>query len=156
MPNPSGHKSVMVPSQVAGLCAAHERYGSLPLTEVMAPAITLAEEGVPVDRTMMKYIVDSAALLRRFPATAAVFLKDGLSLRAGSAPWNPGDILVRKDLAQTLRRIASGGPRRVLSRRNRPGHRRRHGRQRRPANTGGLANYGSYIYPAPAVHLSRV
>lgn len=144
-----GHESVMVPSQVAGLCAAHERYGSLPLTEVMAPAITLAEEGVPVDRTMMKYIVDSAALLRRFPATAAVFLKDGLSPRAGSAPWNPGDILVRRDLAQTLRRIASEGP--VVFYR---GEIARAIAADMAANGGlitleDLANYGSYIYPAP-------
>ena len=105
-----GYRSVMVPSQVAGLCAAHERYGSLPLSEVMGPAITLAEEGVPVDRTMLKYIVDSAALLSRYPSTAAVFLKDGMPIQAGENPWNLGDILVRKELAQTLRRIASEGP----------------------------------------------
>lgn len=105
-----GYKSVMVPSQVAGLCAAHERFGTLPLTEVIAPAITLAKEGVPVDSTMMNYITGSAALIRRFPETAAVFLKDGLPLRAGTTSRHPADTVVREDLAQTLRKIASEGP----------------------------------------------
>jgi gamma-glutamyltranspeptidase/glutathione hydrolase len=104
-----GHRSVMVPGQVAGLCAAHERYGSLPLEDVMAPAIELAENGLPVDGTTVRYIVASAALIRRFPATAACFLRDGLPPRAGSAPWDAGDTLVRKDLAETLRRIAREG-----------------------------------------------
>ena len=101
-----GHTSVMVPSQVAGLCAAHERFGLLPLDQVMAPAIELAEEGVPVDRTMARYV--SSSLIRRFPDTAAYLLRGGGSQRAGS-PKGRGDIVVRRDLGEPLRRIASDG-----------------------------------------------
>jgi len=103
-----GYRSAMVPGQVAGLCAAHERYGLLSLQEVMAPAIELAEDGVPVDRTSAHYIASSAALIRRFRPTAECFLKDGLPLRAETL-GDPGDILIRKDLAETLSRIARDG-----------------------------------------------
>ena len=144
-----GHRSVMVPSQVAGLCAAHERFGTLALSEIIAPAIKLAEEGVPVDSTMMNYIVGSAALLRRFPETAAVFLRDGLPLRAGTGPRHPADIVVRKDLAQTLRKIASEGPAVIYE-----GEIAQAIAADMAANGGlltltDLSNYEPYIYPAP-------
>ena len=104
----TGYLASMVPSQVAGLAVAHERYGSLPLKDVMAPAIGLAENGVPVDTTTASHIAGAAPIIRRFPTTASYLLKDGLPLRAGS-PGYLGDVLVRKDLAQTLRRVALEG-----------------------------------------------
>ena len=104
-----GHLSVMVPSQLSGLCAAHRRYGSLPLSDLMAPAIELAEAGVPVDRPTMGYIVSTASSIRRHPETAAYLLKDGLPLRVGVLSA-PGDTIVRRDLARTLREIARDGP----------------------------------------------
>ena len=104
-----GHLSVMVPSQLAGLCAAHRRYGSVPLRDLIAPAVGLAEEGVPVDRPTMGYILSTARSIRRYPETASYLLKDGLPLRA-PVLGAPGDTIVRRDLARTLREIANDGP----------------------------------------------
>ena len=44
----TGPLAVGVPGLVAGLVDVHEQHGSLPLAEVMAPAIGLAENGFPV------------------------------------------------------------------------------------------------------------
>jgi gamma-glutamyltranspeptidase/glutathione hydrolase len=44
-----GPFAVAVPGQVAGLCLAHQKFGKLKLTQVMAPAIRLAREGFPAD-----------------------------------------------------------------------------------------------------------
>ncbi|MDA1348911.1 MAG: gamma-glutamyltransferase family protein [Chloroflexi bacterium] len=93
-----GHTSVMVPGQAAGLCAAHERFGSLPLDQVLAPAISLAEDGVPVDPSMARYIAEAADDIRRYPETANIFLNIA-----------PGAPVVRTDLAKTLRLIARDG-----------------------------------------------
>ena len=47
--NETGYRSATVPATVAGLCLAHERFGSLPLAQVMEPAIQLAESGFPIN-----------------------------------------------------------------------------------------------------------
>ena len=94
-----GHRSVMVPSQVAGLCSAHSSWGSLPLDAVLAPAIALAERGVPVDSTMARYIAGTADEMRRYPEAADTFLSVA-----------PGGPVIRADLAKTLRLIARNGP----------------------------------------------
>ena len=43
--NLEGYRSIAVPGAVAGLCEAHRRLGKLPLSEVLAPAVSLAREG---------------------------------------------------------------------------------------------------------------
>ena len=47
--NNFGPKSVAIPGSVAGLALALERFGTMDLADVIAPAIRLAEEGFPVD-----------------------------------------------------------------------------------------------------------
>ena len=47
--NTLGHKSVAIPGTVAGLCAALEQHGTMSIRDILAPAIELAEKGVPVD-----------------------------------------------------------------------------------------------------------
>ena len=93
-----GHRSVMVPGQTAGLCAAHKHFGSLPLDKVLAPAISLAEDGVPIDPTIARYIAGAANEMRRYPETSNTFLN-----------ITPGAPIVRADLARTLRLIARNG-----------------------------------------------
>ena len=95
-----GHLASGVPGAVAGLLAAHQRYGSLPLADVMAPAIRLAD-GLVVDSALARSIAGDASLIGQF-AGAALFLP-------GGKPIAPGSRLVQAHLARTLRAIASRG-----------------------------------------------
>ena len=91
-----------VPGTVAGLIEAHRRFGKLPLSRVLAPAISLAEKGFRISLFQAERFKRKEKLLRTFPETARVFLPGGKSPQ-------PGYILVQKDLARTLRRIATRG-----------------------------------------------
>lgn len=96
-----GHRSVGVPGAVAGLAAALEKYGTMSLAQVMAPAIRLAEEGFVVDSGLHRSLGGSSDLIARF-AGGRLFLPEGRALA-------PGARLVQPELARTLRRIAAGG-----------------------------------------------
>jgi gamma-glutamyltranspeptidase/glutathione hydrolase len=98
--------AVGVPGTVAGLALAHERYGSgrFTLAQLIAPAIRLARDGVPVEDDTADSLPRAQARLARWPASARIFLRpDGNILQ-------PGDRLVQTDLADTLERIAREGP----------------------------------------------
>jgi gamma-glutamyltranspeptidase/glutathione hydrolase len=93
-----------VPGSVAGLTYAHRKYGRLPLSAVMAPAIALARDGFEVSWALADSFEGSKDLLSRFPATARAFQRpDGTWMAQG-------DRLVQADLARTLERIAADGP----------------------------------------------
>lgn len=93
---------VAIPGEVAGLLDAHERYGTLPLAQVMEPAIQLAESGFPINQILANMIESSVDKLAQFPATAALYLP-------GDEPVAPGDIVRNPELATVLRRIAEQG-----------------------------------------------
>lgn len=107
--NTVGYRSAAIPGAVAGFCLALERWGTLPLATVMQPAIALAREGMDSHWYHTLLAHKQRHHLRRFPASAAIFLEDG------DAP-NPVDIegragrLVQRDLAETLEQIAAEGP----------------------------------------------
>src|SRR5687768_7708422 len=98
-----GHLASGVPGSVMGLREAHSRFGSKPWAELIAPAIRLAEEGFVVDDKLATSIRDAAERLRRFDASAALFLPAGEPLAANTRWRNP-------ELAAVLRRIAARGP----------------------------------------------
>jgi gamma-glutamyltranspeptidase/glutathione hydrolase len=94
-----------VPGTVAGLALALEHYGSgkFRLADLIAPAIALARDGLPIaDDTPEP---GAARRLARFPASARIFLD------AGGRMLGPGERLVQRDLADTLQAIAEHGPR---------------------------------------------
>ncbi len=91
-----------VPGTVAGLLEAHRRFGKLPLPKVLAPAIELAERGFRLSVFQARRFKRKEALLRKFPETARIFLP-------GGRPPEPGQVLVQRDLARTLRLIAKKG-----------------------------------------------
>ena len=90
------------PGAVAGLCAAHQRAGRLPLAQVLEPAIELADAGAVVGWHLSLVILDRLAAIRSQPAAAAHLLL------AGDPPAS-GHRLDTTALAQTLRRIAREG-----------------------------------------------
>jgi gamma-glutamyltranspeptidase/glutathione hydrolase len=96
-----------VPGTVAGLAMAHARYGSgkFSLADLIAPAIGLARNGLPIEDDVAESLPGAARRMGRWPSSAKIFLKpDGQAL-------GPGDRLVQSDLADTLEAIARGGPR---------------------------------------------
>lgn len=97
-----GPLSVAVPGQVAGLLAMHERYGKLPLKEVIAPAIKLAQDGFLVSGTLARAFLDKQKILSLYPSTVAVFKKTGQWPQAS-------DRLKQPDLANTLKLIQTQG-----------------------------------------------
>jgi len=100
---PYGHLPISVPGAVSGWGALHERFGKLPLTEVLSPAIRYAEEGFPVSELISYYWRLSVPRLRSQPgAFAQTFTIDGEGPRKGQIFKNP-------DLANTYRIIATQG-----------------------------------------------
>ena len=105
--NIHGPLSFVVPSAPAGLSALLQRWGSLPLAEVIAPARALAERGLPADWYATLKIANSAAVLRRYPESARIYLQDGLP---PVAPYQgtPGFLKLGR-LADTLAQLQRAG-----------------------------------------------
>ena len=98
----TGIFSVTVPGVVAGWHALRERLGTLPFSDLLAPAIHDAEHGFPVSPVVAAGWARAEGLLRQRPGSAATFLPGGRAPRAGELFRNP-------DLAVSLRRIAEHG-----------------------------------------------
>lgn len=94
--------AVGVPGTVAGMTAALEAAGTMPLDRLLAPAIALAEEGFPVPEGLAQGISRFRDRLAAHPAAAGIFLPGGKAPQAGQ-------VLVQRDLARTLRLVAAGG-----------------------------------------------
>jgi gamma-glutamyltranspeptidase/glutathione hydrolase len=97
------HRAVAVPGTVAGLSLALERYGSLPLAAVVAPAVKLADEGIVVSEALAVALRAAQSELTRWPDSRRIFFKpDG-------SPYAAGDTLRQPELAASLRLIAGQG-----------------------------------------------
>jgi gamma-glutamyltranspeptidase/glutathione hydrolase len=98
--------SIGVPGTVAGLALAHEKYGSgkLSLSDLIAPAIRLAREGVRVEDDLADSLPRAQERLSRWPTSASIFLN-------GRSVLHTGDRLLQFDLAETLQALAQQGPR---------------------------------------------
>ena len=97
------HRSAGVPGTVAGLTHALDRYGTMSLSRVLAPAIELAQKGITVSYDFASAMASRRAMLERTPVTRATFLKRDGSLYAA------GEVFKQPQLATTLRRIADEG-----------------------------------------------
>lgn len=75
--NVFGGSAVAVPGTVAGIGAAHARYGKMPWAELLGPAIGHARAGLKVDWYAALLIASAAKDLARDPEAAAMFLEDG-------------------------------------------------------------------------------
>ena len=99
-------RAVLVPGFMAGVQSAHDRFGRLPLSEIFAPAIDLAENGFPLAHWQVGHIYDSWHILGVLPESRNIFLKRRYGLFRG---YHPGDIFTQPELAHTLRQVASLG-----------------------------------------------
>ncbi len=108
--NLHGPGAVAVPGVVAGMEEAHRRHAKLPWRDLVAPGAALAGEGLGVDWWTSMMISGSAADLRRYPASAAAYLKDGLPPQP---QWGiKADIRLNQDrLKATLSHLAAAGAR---------------------------------------------
>ncbi len=97
-----GVYTVTVPGAVAGWNALRERFGTLPFSTLLAPAIYYADNGFPVNQVTAGLWRNSTKFLASHPNSAATFLINGESPKAGQVFRNP-------DLANSLRRIAEKG-----------------------------------------------
>lgn len=106
--NVFGHRSVAVPGSVAGLCLALERYGTMALRDVLAPAIGLARDGFAADWYHALTMAVHAQELAAFPATARMYLREGHYIHRPPT-IGEGDRVVSPDLARSLDLIAREG-----------------------------------------------
>ena len=100
--NATGHLSVGVPGVTAGMCRAHELFGSLSLERLVEPAAHYARQGFDADPTTCLMGSMFMAKLAGHSEAARVFLPDGY-------PPAPGTRVVQRDLADTLERIGREG-----------------------------------------------
>ena len=97
-----GIHSVTVPGAVDGWAKLRERFGTLPLRRLLAPAIRYAEEGVPITEIVSNLWASNEEVLKKDPAAARTYLFDGHAPHVGEIFRNP-------DLARSLKEIASKG-----------------------------------------------
>jgi gamma-glutamyltranspeptidase/glutathione hydrolase len=98
----SGIMSVSVPGAVHAWETALRRFGTTTLAQALAPAIRYADGGFPVSTRLSLDFAGEQRKLSNDPELARTYLVNGQTPA-------PGAMLVQKDLARTLRRIATGG-----------------------------------------------
>lgn len=97
------HLAIGVPGTVAGLTLALEKFGTMTVTEVIQPAIDLAENGFILSDRIAQSLNSRKIIFSQIPASKnAMMRRDGID-------WTEGDRWIQKDLAETLKRIAKNG-----------------------------------------------
>jgi len=97
-----GPLSTSVPGAVGGAMYAAKTYGTKPLSEILAPAIAIADGGFPISEALAGQLKSGRAKLAKYPSTMKIWFKDG-------KPLEMGDIVKNPDLSKTLRAIAANG-----------------------------------------------
>ena len=90
------------PGSVHGLYEAHKRFGNLPWSRLVNPAIKLAINGFTVTKTLADSLKSNAQKLSATADGKKIFFKN-------NQPLSEGDVLIQKDLAKTLTLIAENG-----------------------------------------------
>ena len=98
----TGHLAVGVPGTVSGMEMALAKYGSMKRAALLAPAIRYAQDGFVLEQGDVDMLRTATDDFRKDAATGAIFLNNG-------EPFAPGQKLVQKDLATTLKLISDRG-----------------------------------------------
>ena len=107
--NVQGATAVAVPGVVAGMALAHERFGRLPWRDVLAPAVTLADEGMLLDWYAGLLIASTARALSLDADAAALFLDEGKWPPLSGWTALSARHLDQRKLARTLEAIGRDG-----------------------------------------------
>jgi gamma-glutamyltranspeptidase/glutathione hydrolase len=100
----NGPRAAGIPGIPAGMEHLSKNYGRLPLSEALAPAIRIAEQGFPAYPRYVEAIQRKIDVIRRYPASQKAFLINGRVPKVG-------ETIKRPELAKTLRAIANKGSR---------------------------------------------
>jgi len=100
--NLNGPKAVAVPGSLRAWCETLQRFGTMPLVDVMAPAIKHASRGFAATPYLHECIADGAVEMLKDKPISAIYLPNGTPLRAG-------DRVVQSEYAETLTYIARHG-----------------------------------------------
>lgn len=95
----AGHKAVVTPGAFGGWIELARRFGRLPLSALLEPAIGYARDGHPIDASISATIRRQQASLSRYPTTAAIFLP-------GGRPPEPRSLFRNLPLARTFQSLA--------------------------------------------------
>jgi gamma-glutamyltranspeptidase/glutathione hydrolase len=98
----TGMGSITVPGAFDGWVTLRDKYGTMKMTDLLAPAIDYAEHGFPVMEKTAEDWQAEVGKLKRTPAAASNYLIDGRAPR-------PGEIFRQPNLARTLRTLSEGG-----------------------------------------------
>jgi gamma-glutamyltranspeptidase/glutathione hydrolase len=96
----NGRLAVGIPGSVAGFFATL-KHGKLPMEKIIQPAIDLAEKGFAITEQEANLLNSHKVNFQKHNQTSTVFVKD--------TPWKAGDLLVQKELAETLKLIQKSG-----------------------------------------------
>ncbi|MCG2461413.1 gamma-glutamyltransferase [Flavobacteriaceae bacterium F89] len=94
-----GANAIGVPGSVAGILAVHQKFGALPLSEIMAPVIRLAEKGVVVTERQAHNLKYFQKVIVQENGDSTLFAKT----------FHKGDTIKYPVLAKTLRNISENG-----------------------------------------------
>ncbi len=104
--NIEGFRSIATPGAVSGLCEAHRRFGKLPLSEVVAPAVRLARKGFSPNPFGLYQISGMGGMLFRYNELRRVLMPGG-NMPGGDVVDRV--VLKQPDLANVLEAIGKGG-----------------------------------------------
>ncbi|HXL46383.1 MAG TPA: gamma-glutamyltransferase, partial [Candidatus Binatia bacterium] len=96
---PPGLPRTVVPAAPDAWCTALSRWGTMSFAEVATAATEHAERGFPISQFTAYQMASNADKYRRWPSSAALYLRDGRALRIG-------EVLVQRELGEMLRRMA--------------------------------------------------
>ena len=97
----NGRLAVGVPGSVSGMFYTHHKFGKLPMSVLIQPAIDLAQKGFALTEREANLLNETREDFLKHNSHPTAFTKE--------IPWKKGDILVQKELAQTLKLIQKQG-----------------------------------------------
>lgn len=97
----NGRLAVGVPGSVSGMFLTHKKYGKLPMSVLIQPAIDLAEKGFAITEREANLLNATKEDFLKHNSHKTAFTKD--------TPWKQGDLLIQKELANTLKLIQKYG-----------------------------------------------